>query len=512
MFFTSTKWWFTNVILFSIVVSLPLLSFQADGQVVQPQRFEIELPDSEKHFDIITGAEAGLYLYRSLYTPKSEQIHLVKLDTGFQHQWSGYLPVEKNYIIVGKRAFKENLYLLLRYIDFTKNNFILIAIDSEGNYQTHNIKGYIPFSPTEFQITEQAVLIGGYFNRVPLVLHYSLEKLNSKVLPGMFNESGELTQVRTHDDGSFDVLISSINYHRTRTIWIKNYDPQGNLNSHYTIDTEDNRHLIFGRLIKTNNNIQIVAGVYGSRTANYSNGIFISKIEPSGLQQIRYYSFADLENFFKYMKAKREQRVKSRIERRKVKGKRIRLNYRFLVHELVPYKDQFILLGEAFFPKYIPVDRSYGGFFTMGRHPNSIIQDGRIFDGYYYTHAVVMGFTPEGDLLWDNSFEINDVRTFTLEQFVKLDAEEDKIALLYMFDNNIRTKIIQNNQVLEGKSADPIITSLPPALVKSNSSEVGKLEYWYNGYLYAYGVQENEKSRNYERKRVFYINKVKYLR
>jgi hypothetical protein len=301
-----------------------------------------------------------------------------------------------------------------------------------------------------------------------------------------------------------------MNFQRQRTIWIKNYDAEGDLITNYSLEPDENKHLIFGRAIKTSGNTQIVAGVYGNRSAEYSRGIFLASIEPSGLQQIRYYNFADLENFFKYMKAKREIRVKKRIERKKIKGKKIRFNYRFLVHEIVPYNDQFVLLGEAFYPKYIHTDRGYTGFFTYGGNPNAIIQRGRIFDGYYYTHAVVMGFTPEGKLIWDNSFEINDVRTFTLEQFVKLEVQDDKIALLYLYEDKLRTKIIQNNDVIEGKSIDPIKPKFDNDVITRNNSEISKLEYWYQNYLYAYGVQHIENPTVAKPKRkVFYINKVK---
>jgi hypothetical protein len=483
----------------------------AEAQVLQPQRIEIPLTSSEDHYEIATANEDGLYLYRLFESRELSQIHLMRLDTSFQEMLNGYMPVPKNYILMGKKCYKQNFYLLFRFNNYSRNDLLLYVVDLKGQYKQFTIRGYIPFSPTELQITDQAVLIGGYYNRVPLVLHYSLSRQKSKVLPGIFNESGELTQIRTYDDGTFDVLISSFNHMRQRTIWLKNYDPEGELNSNFALDP-GNKHLIFGRSIKTAENMQLVAGVYGSRSAQYSHGVFIASIDPAGIQQIKYYQFADLENFFKYMTAKREQRIKSRIERRKVKGKRVRMNYRFLVHELVPYQDQFILLGEAFYPKYRNIDRTgYGSFFSPV-DPGAIIQNGRIFEGYFYTHAIVMGFRPDGKLLWDNSFEINDARTFTLEQFVKLEMQDDKIALLYLFDNAIRTKIIQNSQVVEGKSTDPIQISSENEIVKRNHTNKSRLEYWYKDYLFAYGVQELEtkvKSKVSSARRVFFINKIK---
>lgn len=500
----------------AIAAFLACLSFTAaTAQVLQTARYELPVEGSRGELEIIPAGKNGLFVYELFRGARSEQVHLIKLDTAFREQWRGFLEFERNYLLMGKRSFQGTLYLLFRYRDYSRNDFTLYRVnEDDGSYRVEVIRGFIPFAPSEFHATERAVLIGGYFNRVPVVLHYALGSRKSKVLPGLFNEAGELNQIKIYGDGSFDVLVSARNYARQRTIWIKNYDPDGHLLRNMALKPEENKHLIFGRAIKTEQAMQLVAGVYGTRSADFSRGMFIASIDPSGMERIRYYNFGDLENFFKYMKARREQRVKSRIERKKIKGKRIRFNYRFLVHELIPYKNNYILLGEAFYPKYVSDNRGYGGFFTPYIPPGTIIHNGRIFDGYHYTHAVVMCFSSDGNLIWDNSFEINDVRTFSLEQFVKIEADADKIALLYMFDNEIRTKIIKGDKVLEGKTVDPISTLKKGELVRSDRTDSGKLDYWYDGNLFAYGVQnivDNSNGRGMKR-RVFYINKVEYSR
>jgi hypothetical protein len=510
MYFISIRLLYLKIILaFNILtVSICVNTF---AQVLQPQRFEVPLGSTEPKFEVIPASANGLFLYREFTGPAEDAVQLVKLDTAFNQQWGGYVPVERDYLIMGKKAFHNKLYLLLRYRNYSKNDFHLLIIDADGNYLKQIIKGYIPIAPTEFQVTDKAVIIGGYYNHVPLVLYYSTQTFHSRIVPAIFNETGELTQVKTYEDGSFDVLISALNFLKQRTIWIKNYDSDGNLNVNYALRTDSRRNLIFGRSVTTENNTKLIAGVYGSRYGEFSHGVFIASIDAAGVEQIRYYHFGDLENFFKYMKAKREMRVKSRIERRKIKGKKVRLNYRFLVHEIIPYKDQYILLGEAFYPRYTSTNSSYGGFFNpVQAYGGGLMQNGRVFDGYYYTHAVVMGFDKLGKLLWDNSFEINDVRTMTLEQFVRVEIQDDKIALLYLFDNKIRTKIIQDNQVLEGKSEDAIKPSSPNDIVRNNKTETSKLNYWYNDYLFAYGVQEIEKTPTHDRHRVFYINKLRH--
>lgn len=190
------------------------------------------------------------------------------------------------------------------------------------------------------------------------------------------------------------------------------------------------------------------------------------------------------------------------MKEKKIKGRNIRLQYRFLVHELVPYKNQFILLGEAFYPRYRQAD---GGYVGLGR-------TSYVFDGYRYTHAVVLGIDTNGELLWDNSFEINDVKSFTLEQFVKMDAKKDEIALLYLYDNKIRTKVIRDSTVLEGKSSNQLQLKAGANSVYENASNISKLDYWYDDYFLAYGVQNVGSSslQGRSKKKVFFVSKVSY--
>lgn len=505
-FSTSTKWWSTNALL----VAFALTAHHSDAQQVsQTNRYELHSPRDEASFEVIPAHEEGIFLYRRIGTDTQDHIQMIKLDTAFQEQWKGYLPIDNRYVLAGKKVDGNNLYFLLRYRDYSKNNFQLYTIDiRSGDFVTHDIRNFIPFTPTEFHVTDKAAIMGGYYNQVPVVMYYSFRLMRAKILPGLLNENGELTQIKAYPNGDFDVLIGARNYKGQNTIFIKSYNDEGDLLRNFSLDPTDNKHLIFARSMKTQENMEVVAGVFGGRNSLYSRGLFLASIDPEGNQHLRYYNYGDLDNFFKYMKARREARVKQRIERRKIKGKRTRFNYRFLVHEIVPYKNQYVLLGEAFFPRYTSVDRSFNPFaYTGGGIPTTMMRDGRIFDGYYYTHAVVMGFDHQGRLLWDNSFEINDVKTFTLEQFVKLDVQGDRIALLYLFDNELRTKIIQDNDVIEGKTLEGIKTKFAKDVVKKEETSMNRLEYWYRDYFYAYGIQEIANAETGKR-RVFFVNKI----
>lgn len=503
MFSTLIKLLWSNGL---VICSLAAIPFVSSGQVEQTGRYEIPIFARDGDFSIIPASVQGLYLNRVIQEDHEQYLQLIKLDTAFQENWNGALPIPRNYIVASRKVWKNKLYILMRYVNYSNNNLLLYIINNEdGAFNRYPIKSYIPFYQTEFEITSNAVLVGGYYNTVPLVLHYDISMQRSKVLPGMFNEVGELNQIKTNDDNSFDVLISAKNRNRQRTIWIKSYTAAGELLQNRALDPKGPNHLIFGREVRPGSDQQIIAGVFGNRVREFSKGIFVSNLTADD-EVTRYYSFADMENFFKFMKAKREQRVKSRIERKKIKGKKIRMAYRFLLHELVPYQDNYILLGEAFYPKY---QNSNNSFFIGGYNFGSPYgSPARVFAGYQYTHAVVMCFDKAGNMLWDNSFEINDVRSFNLEQFVKLEVHNDKIAMMYLFDGQIRTKVIKNNQVVEGKTSDGIKTLREFDFVKQNEIERGKLDYWYDDKLYACGVQEIVS--NFGKRKVFFINKVTF--
>lgn len=480
---------------------LAVASVQAFPQMLQADRIAFPIMRDEPAFDIVPASEYGLFLYRRI---ADQHFELIKLDTTLKEIWKGYLPLDQGFMLLGKHAEKQNICFLFRHHDVSRYDFILFVIDqASGNFTRYNIKNFIPFSPVEFQVTDSAAIMGGYYNRVPVVTHFSFRTHKSRILPGLLNESGDLTQIKTYPNGNFDVLIAAKNFSGQKTIWLKNYDASGELLRNQALEPEGNKNLIFAQSMKTDNNMQIVAGVFGGKNSESSRGFFMASIDPSGLQQLKYYNFADLENFFKYMRAKREQRIKERIERRKVKGKKVRFSYRFLVHELVRYNDQYILVGEAFYPRYKSVEPV--GFFGP-TYTSGMVRNGRIFDGYYYTHAVVMGFDKNGEVMWDNSFEINDVRTFTLEQFVKLQVQDDHIVLLYLYNNQLRSKIIKGNKVLEGKNISPL-DGQSPAVPDNARISSSKLEHWYESCFFASGTQDVPVPQG-GRTRVFYVNKI----
>jgi hypothetical protein len=503
-----------------ILLLLVFVSAAAFAQVSQV-RYELPLrPNQNEAYKSIGLGDQGLLLYSLFYGPQENAIELIRLDTAFRTQWRGFISVGKSLAAILGRRFENQVLILLKDRFNPLAEFTIVSINlSNGSYTSRAVKTLLAFQPSHFTVTKEAALIGGYFNYRPLVLYYSFATGQSKILPGFFNDVGELNQIRADEDGNIDIVVSGKAVTRRRSLWIRNYDSHGDLTKTILLQADEDKNLIFGRSVGQPAGNQIVCGVYG-RYTEYSRGVFIANINAFGEYRIKYYNYADLNRFFNYMKAKREKRVRERIERRRIMGKKIKFNYRLMVDEFLEYGDnQFLMLGEAFYPHYsypssrLPYGTSYSPGFYSGRYMGPYGRGDLVFDGYQYTHAVVIGFDKEGNLTWDNSFEINDVRTMTLEQFVKIHPEKERVSLLYLFDNVIRTKVIQGSEVLEGKSYDQLHTVSSDEFVRERDTHQTVLDYWYGDVFYASGIQnvrkKGDQSSGVARK-VFFINKIAY--
>jgi hypothetical protein len=506
--------WFLSKPLFAILFAL-IAYAQTYAQIQQPHRFEIALEGNG--YQVVSAHEYGLFLLKEAKNTLSKETtwQVNKLDTTFNSNWERTYNVPNNYQLLSKYFDNGKLYFLFSKKNTKDKNLELISFDVDnGSAESFVIRNYIPFAFFDFRVANNTAIVAGYYSSRPIVILFDFVKGIPTVLPGLFGGSNELIQIKLNSNTTFDIILTGKTIDKNTTIFINTYSSDGTLLSNLSVNTEKSKGLLFGRSESIEDMGQLVGGVYGKNNSEYSRGIFLANINEFGEQQIKYYNYAEFKNFFNYMRNNREQRVRNRIVRKKIKGKNIKFNYRLLVHELIRNGDQYVLMGEAFYPKYINVSGNYSGMFTpISSVNNGMYQSSRVFDGYRYTHAVVLGFDVKGNLLWDNSFEINDVISFELEQFVHASITKDKIALLYVLDDHIRSKIISENDVLENKELIPIALSFDDDVIENESTEIYGLESWYDNVFYTYGTQ---KIKNLYRegvkisREVFFINKVIY--
>lgn len=499
------------------LIFIVFMVFPDEGftQMEQPRRYEVELNYNDEFFSVISAKENGVFLIRENHDIVNQSDiawQAILVDTLLNEEWIKDIFIPYNYELKGFDYFKDNIYLLFLPEEMSQKDHLVIGIDlKSGIYQKYTIKRTLNIQLTEFEILNNTAVFGGYVNNRPAVMQYYLREGKTMVLPGFYKDKSRLLQIDINDEKELITILSSVKtFNNYYSIAVKKFTEDGEMIEDFTINPHENTSLMDARNISINNQTDIIAGTYSNKNAKYSRGIFLAYVDELGNQNLLYYNYGDLENFFSYMKAKRQERVKNRITRKKIKGKKVKFNYRLLVQDIIKQKDSYILVGEAYYPKYNNV--SYSQFYGGYNPPNSFAGTS-YFEGYKYTHAIVIGFGSKGKLLWDNSFEINDVMSYSLKQFVEAYPREQDIVLLYNYENVIRTKLIEGQEVIEGKSLNDISLKFQDDEAKSNNSEYGGLELWYNEVFYAYGVQKirNMKDSGVKlNRKVFFINKIIY--
>ncbi|MCF6359733.1 MAG: hypothetical protein L3J29_03125 [Cyclobacteriaceae bacterium] len=502
--------------LFFLLFFFPILGL---AQLEQPKRFETELEGYDNEFEIMVGGTSGVILYRTLnqYNKKGGQLwDFVSLDTALNIKWQKQVYLEKNLDFKGYDFSMDSYFFLFQKTSGNSRDLKLMQMMSAtGDTLRYTIKNLVPLILTEFEVTNGAAILGGNYNSESVVIHFSLIDNKTKVLPGIFGSKVKLVQLKV-DNNSITVLVSERTFDKRNTLTIKRYSIDGDYLSTHMFNPDFDKGLIFGRIADVEDITNLVVGTYGAKKSDYSQGLFLGLVDNEETQQkIEYINYADFENFFNYMKAKRQKRVSDRIDRKKIKGKKVKFNYRLLVHSVFKQDDTYILLGEAFYPKYSSsnyYNRSTGHY--AGYDSGSNDQLPMNFAGYRYTHGIVAAFDSNGKMLWDNSFEIEDVLSYSLEQFIHAAFVEEGIVLLYLYDNQIRSKIISGAEVIEGKKFDDLKLSFEDDKVNNYSSnKIGGLEKWYGNTFVAYGVQRIKNLQDSGVKlnrKVFYVNKVIY--
>ncbi|PIB35677.1 hypothetical protein BFP72_09870 [Reichenbachiella sp. 5M10] len=484
----------------------------------QSKRVEYEVNNFDVSMEIVKADEEGLMLVKetSVRTDGGFVWELSYLDTALVEQWHVNITVKYGMTFMGHDFNGESFFLLFSKGEYKLDELYVIKVEKENGHATDfHVNTVLPLTLTHFEVIDQALIFGGDSNNRPVVLFYELESNKPTVLPGIYNNKTEIVDILINDDaGIFTVVVNEKSQGRDVTISLKLFSKQGKSLHTSTLKTVYEKSLIDGVPTDFDYGIQYVAGTYSARNSEISKGIYIAKLVYGEQEFIKFHSYGELDNFFGYLNDKQEQRMKSKIEKRKGSGKDMNLNYRLMVHDIVQREDEFILIGEAYIPKYSSTTSVQGSminpYVQNGQQP-SYAQPKLL--GYNYTHAIVVGFSAEGDVIWDNSFEINDVQVFPLIENVQVKVDPNKIVLMYSSDNSLKTKIIQGDSVLEGKSMNDIKLKYESDEVKESISGMEGIKWWYGKCFYAYGMQKiknpSDDGVKLNRK-VFYINKVGY--
>jgi hypothetical protein len=122
-----------------------------------------------------------------------------------------------------------------------------------------------------------------------------------------------------------------------------------------------------------------------------------------------------------------------------------------------------------------------------------------------YTHAIIAELDEKGNVLWDHSIDLDNIKEDKLIQKIKTSLSGDMLTLSYQRGNNIISKYIS----AEGQSGEEKIQGLSSQNEgdKIRRQEKSDLSYWYSNNFIASGSQTISNSED-GRRSVYFLTKI----
>ena len=490
---------------------LPLaFCWTAHGQGKQ----RIEFQTDHRTSQVVPLGENGLVLFSEAGKGK---LRFVKYGADLEPVWTVESQVNPSLNVVQYTRDGSVVYWLLARPKSADYQVVKLSTNA-GFAERFDLYSINRFEISEFKANGNDVYVAGRVRNEPVLLHTNLTTKRNRVLPIAYQGTAEIQSVEVDPvTGLVNVAVAA-RRGKEYSMIIKSFAPEGLAVQNVLLPPAEERSLLTGRLTSLSDSLQLVIGTYGLRASQYTQGLFITQLRDNAPEFSKYYSFTDFKNFFKFMSGRQQERMEKKIQQKKQRGDDLKLQYRLLVHDIVEKNGQYVVVAEAYYPEY-RYRNSYNGYpgygYGFGRggySPYGSPYGGNtpVFDGYVYTHAVVAGFDKQGNLLWDNSFEFSDIKTYSLREKVKVNVQPGHITLLYSHNGYIKSKVIRGHEVVEGVTNVPIGTEYEGDPVKRSYTD--EVEYWYGNYFAAWGYQ---KIRNTSQpvkgsRSVFYVNKIAF--
>ena len=190
-------------------------------------------------------------------------------------------------------------------------------------------------------------------------------------------------------------------------------------------------------------------------------------------------------------------KAKAKVERKKQKaeekGKELTMNYFITSHDVIEEKGYFYYIAESYYPTYT--------YIYTGRTSQ------QVFNGYFYTNAILIKFDSKGNVVWDNCFPMQpSYRPYSVKHFISASLGGNNLNAIFTDGKKLVSKSFNkvNGTVTQDRNVEMIKTGNDDEDVKRSFTNS---DYWYGKNFLLYGNQVVKNSATRDRQHVFYLSK-----
>ena len=497
------------IFLITMVVKAQMdIQAASGGYLVNTAQFILPIPNEVQDVHVIYAAKNGIVLWVNNFNKFGDAQSagsLIHLDTALTVYWEKPFLVPLGYTLLGWDHSVDQVQLLFSRKQYEKELFSVFKIDlNTGSSKEQKLSTVFPIEVTHFEALDDFILLGGTTNHKPVVVTFNKSN-NPQVVPGIYGNENEIVNISIDDlSGIFSVIMAEKNRTKNLGLTIYGYSRENQqLFKNKGVATRG-RNLLNGTVIAPLENSRYLAGSFSNNGTRMSKGLFISKFTGDQLSFLKYYEFAYFEHFFEFMGLGQMQKLKERIKRKTEEGKKINLNYRVIIHEMIQNKEQLILSGEVYYPQHTDVQT-----FIPSSNTDHIPYSN---SGFNYTHAFAVAFD-EGNMLWDHSFPMQDMFFMSLEKKAEFLSVSNRIEVYTLNKNMIRARIFKGQEIVEHELEILVSLGVDSDKWMWKNPEIESVVSWYDQFILALGRQKilSSSNMNSSLKEIFYLNKIHYV-
>lgn len=224
-----------------------------------------------------------------------------------------------------------------------------------------------------------------------------------------------------------------------------------------------------------------ITGTYSQSLMGFSNGIFVTKIKPSGeIEYDNLINYLDFPSFTSFLPQNEQDKLEQKKIKKESNGKELTVNYNAKIQDLLQIQGKNYLITEFYEDEY--------KFVTY--HTSNGTSTDKQNDGFRITHANIACLDDKGKMVWSNTFVV-DYKMYLLNtKYVNLKLENDKLVVNFKDKKNS----IEAKYTLAGKKIDEVKMPLRDEEGKIVVDTEEKYQKWYDKYFLKAHYEYNEKS------------------
>lgn len=471
-------------------------------KITQFDRVEINIDDIDDDIDIFpVGKYGALTTWVDAKKRSDDKIeYTFKLyDSDFKEVWEKRMDIDKNLYISRDEFINDKLYIVFK--NAKKGLFSILSFDPVKRKLYFESFNVIPkFLIDEFTVlSDRYLYASGTVKKNVVLTLYDLQTKKSSVLPINIKEKITIDNLSLDQKGNqVNVSIIKRLSKKESELVMRSYSGS-NLVNELELDGDENILVLTAKISTINQDEKVIVGSY-AQNGRYANGIYFSKIENGRIVKMNYYNFTDLKNYFNYLSEKQQARVENKMAKKKSKGKNALINTYLLMHDVEFVNNKYIVVAEVYIPTYRTET------YTTYVNGRAVTNSRQVFDGWLFTHTVALAFDENGRLLWDNSLDMGDIKSFVLSEKVRVSfTEKNEIILAYCSSTQIKT-----TKFVDERPAEKVVEKMRKTDEEDKVKRtISTVEPWYDSNFILYGYQKIKNKEDKTKRSVVYFSKVR---